>query len=387
VRGGDTVERMGGDEFVVMLPDMADAEGIKRIAAVIVERVSAPISAGGHELHVTPSVGVSIFPSDGQDVHTLLRHADMAMYQAKASGRRCYRVFSSAMERAAAEKLELEAAMRRALERGEFIIHYQPQVCLNSGRVVGVEALLRWTDPVRGPMSPSHFIPVAEETGLIVPLGEWVLRSACCDAVRLQEHTGVPLRLSVNLSPRQFRQTNLHAMMEKALADSGFDASNLELEITEGVLMDSTEETAERLQRLRALGVAFAVDDFGTGYSSLSYITRFAIDTLKIDRSFVSRLPDSAGDAAVAQTIIALAHSLHIKVVAEGVETEQQLDFLRARRCDVGQGFRFGKGGTVEELLAIGYQYGRIEPWEGTAATAFKGIPEAGLHRLRVANS
>ncbi len=385
VRGGDTVARMGGDEFVVMLPDMADADAIKRIAATIVERVSAPIAAAGHELHVTPSVGVSIFPSDGQDVHTLLRHADMAMYQAKAAGRRCYRVFSSAMERAAAEKLELEAAMRRALERGEFIVHYQPQVCLNSGRVVGVEALLRWTDPVRGPVSPSHFIPVAEETGLIVPLGEWVLRTACRDATRLQQLTGVPLHLSVNLSPRQFRQTNLHGMIEKALADSGFDPRCLELEITEGVLMDSSEETAERLQRLRALGLAFAVDDFGTGYSSLSYITRFPIDTLKIDRSFVSRLPDSPGDAAVAQTIIALAHSLRIKVVAEGVETEPQLDFLRARRCDVGQGFRFGKGGTVEELLAENYRYGSVEPWDSTQP--FKGPPDSGLQRLRVANS
>ncbi len=384
VRGGDTVARMGGDEFVVMLPDMADADAIKRIAASIVERVSAPIAAAGHELHVTPSVGVSIFPNDGQDVHTLLRHADMAMYQAKASGRRCYRVFSSAMERAAAEKLELEAAMRRALEHGEFVVHYQPQVCLNSGRVVGVEALLRWTDPLRGPMSPSNFIPVAEETGLIVPLGEWVLRTACRDAVRLQQHAGVPLQLSVNLSPRQFRQTNLQSIMEKALADSGFDPHHLELEITEGVLMDSTDETAERLQRLRALGLAFAVDDFGTGYSSLSYITRFPIDTLKIDRSFVSRLPDSAGDAAVAQTIIALAHSLRIQVVAEGVETEQQLDFLRTRRCDVGQGFRFGKGGTVDEVIAENYHYGLVEPWD--TVQPFKG-PDAGLHRLRVANS
>ena len=384
VRRGDTVARMGGDEFVVMLPDMADGDGIKRIAATIVERVSAPIVAAGHELHVTPSVGVSIFPSDGQDVHALLRHADMAMYQAKAAGRRCYRVFSSAMERAAAEKLELEAAMRRALERDEFVIHYQPQVCLNSGRVVGVEALLRWTDPVRGPMSPSHFIPVAEETGLIVPLGEWVLRTACRDAVRLQRHAGVPLHLSVNLSPRQFRQTNLHTMIEKALSDSGLEPGTLELEITEGVLMDSSDETSDRLQRLRALGLTFAVDDFGTGYSSLSYITRFPIDTLKIDRSFVSRLPDSPGDAAVAQTIIALAHSLRIKVVAEGVETEQQLDFLRARRCDVGQGFRFGKGGTADEMIAENYRYGRIEPWE--SPQQFKG-PDAGLQRLRVANS
>ena len=203
--------------------------------------------------------------------------------------------------------------------------------------------------------------------------------------MRLQQQTGAPLHLSVNLSPRQFRQTNLHSMIEKALADSGFDPANLELEITEGVLMDNSEETAERLQRLRALGVAFAVDDFGTGYSSLSYITRFPIDVLKIDRSVVSRLPDSAGDAAVAQTIIALAHSLRIKVVAEGVETEQQLEFLRTRRCDVGQGFRFGKGGTVDELLATGYQFGRIEPWDGVVP--FKGVPDANLQRLRVANS
>jgi len=386
VRGGDTVARMGGDEFVVMLPDVTDADSIKRIAAAIVERVSAPITAGNHEVLVTPSVGVSVFPTDGQDVHSLLRHADMAMYQAKASGRRCFRVFSNAMERAAAEKLELETSMRRALEREEFVVHYQPQVCLNSGRVVGVEALLRWNDAVHGAVPPSRFIPVAEETGLIVPLGEWVLRTACRDAVRLQQACGAPLRLAVNLSPRQFRQGNLQALIERALADSGLDPAHLELEITEGVLMDSTDELAERLQRLRALGLAFAVDDFGTGYSSLSYITRFPIDTLKIDRSFVSRLPDSAGDAAVAQTIIALAHSLRIKVVGEGVESEQQLDFLRARRCDMGQGFRFGKGGTVDELLAQGYRFGEVEPW-GEVAQVFKGPLDASLQRLRVANS
>ena len=385
VRSGDTVARMGGDEFVVMLPEVTEPDSIKRIAASIVERVSAPIMAGNHELHVTPSVGVSVFPTDGQDVHTLLRHADMAMYQAKASGRRCFRVFSNAMERAAAEKLELEAAMRRALEREEFVVHYQPQVCLNSGRVVGVEALLRWNDALQGAVPPSRFIPVAEETGLIVPLGEWVLRTACRDAVRLQQLSGAPLRLAVNLSPRQFRQVNLQTLIEQALADSGLDPAHLEPEITEGVLMDSSDELAERLQRLRALGLAFAVDDFGTGYSSLSYITRFPIDTLKIDRSFVSRLPDSAGDAAVAQTIIALAHSLRIKVVGEGVESERQLDFLRARHCDMGQGFRFGKGGTVDDQLTQGFQFGEIEPWD--KAQDFKGPPDASLQRLRVANS
>jgi EAL domain-containing protein (putative c-di-GMP-specific phosphodiesterase class I) len=289
------------------------------------------------------------------------------------------------MERAAAEKLELEAAMRRALEREEFVVHYQPQVCLNSGRVVGVEALLRWNDAQHGAVPPSRFIPVAEETGLIVPLGEWVLRTACRDAVRLQQLAAAPLRLAVNLSPRQFRQGNLQTLIERALADSGLDAAHLELEITEGVLMDTSAEVAERLQRLRALGVAFAVDDFGTGYSSLSYITRFPIDTLKIDRSFVSRLPDSAGDAAVAQTIIALAHSLRIKVVGEGVETERQFDFLRARHCDMGQGFRFGKAGTIEDLLKQGFSFGEVDPWEN--AQAFKSPGDNSLQRLRVANS
>ncbi|MDE0856283.1 MAG: EAL domain-containing protein, partial [Nevskia sp.] len=201
-----------------------------------------------------------------------------------------------------------------------------------------------------------------------------------------QKATGAPLRLAVNLSPRQFRQGNMQALIEQSLAESGLNPAHLELEITEGVLMDSSDELAERLQRLRSLGLAFAVDDFGTGYSSLSYITRFPIDTLKIDRSFVSRLPDSAGDAAVAQTIIALAHSLRIKVVGEGVETEQQLEFLRARRCDMGQGFRFGKGVTVDDLLSQGFRFGEIEPW-GEVIPAFKGPSDAGLQRLRVANS
>ncbi|MBL6750769.1 MAG: EAL domain-containing protein [Nevskia sp.] len=368
VRAGDTVARMGGDEFVVLLPDVSAPESIRRVAQTIVERVAAPAVVGPHELHVTPSVGVSVFPGDGEDVYSLLKHADMAMYQAKAAGRRCYRVFSRAMERAAAERLELEGALRRAMQRDEFVLHYQPQVCLNTGRVIGMEALLRWNSPTTGPVSPHAFVPVAEETGLILPLGEWVLRTACHAARRLHERNGAPIRLAVNLSPRQFRQGNLESLVEQALIDSGLDPAHLELEITEGVLMDHTEETVERLQRLRRLGVSIAVDDFGTGYSSLSYIARFPIDTLKIDRSFVSKLPESTGDAAVAPAIVALAHSLNIKVVAEGVENEEQCAFLRVRRCDAGQGFFFGKGVPLEEFSMQPYRLTAAQPAEPAAA-------------------
>jgi len=361
VRGSDTVARMGGDEFAVVLCDAGNDAGIERVAANLVERISAPIQVGGHELFITPSIGISRYPDDGEELQLLLMNADSAMYRAKAEGRHCYRLFSRDMEIAAKHKMDLEGAMRQALKLGEFRLHYQPQV---SGEVIGMEALLRWNNPQRGAVSPADFIPVAEESGLIVEIGAWVLATACREAKLLQQRTGRPLRVAVNLSPRQFRQPDLLELVQRSLRESGLEPAHLELEITEGVLMAHTADTVERLTQLRAMGVSIAVDDFGVGFSSLSYITKFPISTLKIDRVFVSQLPDSANDAAVAQAIIALARSLNINVVAEGVETARQLEYLRARSCDVAQGFHLGRPVPFEQFSVQGFHFSKAVSME-----------------------
>lgn len=368
VRTIDTVARMGGDEFVIVLGQLDDPRDAELVAAKIVDAVGMPVQIGMHELTVTPSLGISIFPDDGDAPGMLLKHADSAMYRMKAAGRRGYRTFNSEMARLSQERLDTESAIRQALRHDEFRVHYQPQIALDSGEVCGMEALLRWQDPVKGPVLPERFIDVAEESGLIGPVGEWVLRTACRDACELQRKTGQRLRLAVNLSPRQFRQEELLGVIASALGDSGLPPDCLELEITEGVLMADTEETIERLHAIRALGVSIAIDDFGVGFSSLSYITRFRIDTLKIDRSFVSKLPGSANDAAVAQAIIALGRSLNITVVAEGVETAEQLEFLRERRCDAAQGALIGAAAPAASLNIQGYCFGEAVSAETFAA-------------------
>ncbi len=382
VRGSDTVARLGGDEFVVLLPDLHDRADAERVAGSIVERISQPMLIGSHELHVTPSLGIALFPADGADTHELLRNADTAMYRAKSGGRRGYRAFTPEMQRIANDRLELENALRRALDRHELSVHYQPQICLESGRVIGMEALARWHDPRLGEISPCVFIPIAEETGLILPLGEWVLRKACHDARQLQLRTGVPLRLAVNLSSHQFAQADLVEMIERALADAGLAATDLEMEITEGVLMDQAQQTVDRLKAIRALGVDIAIDDFGTGFSSLAYVTRFPVTTLKIDRSFVSKLAESPGDAAVATAIIALACSLDIRVVAEGVETIAQLAFLRERCCDAGQGWLLGRPVPSERFSVQGFHVGRARSFSEFAAH-FAELVDSSAERVR----
>lgn len=359
VRGSDTVARMGGDEFALLLADVHGDSGIERVAQEIIEQVAAPIDVGGHELFVTPSIGISRYPDDGQDLQALLMNADSAMYRAKTEGRHAYRLFSRDMEIAARKKLDLEGAMRQALKNGEFRMHYQPQVCLRTGEVIGMEALLRWHNPQRGWLSPADFIPVAEESGLIVEIGAWVLATACREARLLQQRSGRPLRVAVNLSPRQFLQADMTQSIQRILDESGLAPGDLELEITEGLLMAHTPQMVERLKQLRRLGVSIAVDDFGVGFSSMAYITKFPITTLKIDRVFVSQLPGSAGDAAVAQAIIALGHSLDINVVAEGVETREQLDYLRAHHCDSAQGRWLSMGVALEEFSARSFDFGQ----------------------------
>ena len=344
LREGDTVARLGGDEFVILLPRCSTARDAAQVAAKALGTLSVPFTVSGHELHVTTSLGVSLFPKDGADAETLLKHADIALYQAKDRGRNQYQFFDARMNTHAHERLLLENSMRRAVERGELALYYQPQIDLRSNTVTGVEALLRWQHPERGVLLPAEFIAIAEDTGLIVEIGAWVLREACRQAVAWQR-AGLPLaRMAVNLSVRQIlRQVGLPVLVKSVLRETGLIASGLELEIMESVLMAEREHSIKVLQELYGMGVQLTVDDFGTGYSSLAYLKRLPLDRIKIDRSFVRDIPGDADDAAIVQTILAMAKQLQIGVVAEGVETRAQYEFLREHQCEEGQGYLFSE--------------------------------------------
>lgn len=342
LRETDTVARLGGDEFVVLLADARTLDEIRHTVELVVQRVTLPMAIEDREILITPSVGGCLFPDDGGDASTLLRNADTAMYVAKAAGRSNVQWFTQEMYHQTEEKLALASALRRAIDERQFSIHYQPEFSLANGCPVGLEALIRWRQPARGWISPTDFIPLAEETGLILPIGEWVLRRACLEHVRIEQQCGRQLKLAVNVSPRQFQQKHWVRTVQDALAETGLRPERLELEITEGMLMQNPRESAETLRTIRDLGVGVVVDDFGTGYSSLSYLTRFPIDKIKIDRSFVRDLSLDVADAAIIDAIIAMAHSLKMCVVAEGVETPAQLAYLRERGCDQAQGFYFG---------------------------------------------
>ncbi|HZR37591.1 MAG TPA: EAL domain-containing protein [Nevskia sp.] len=353
VRDVDTVARLGGDEFVVVLSEVGGTDELQPVLDKIAQAVATPVTVDGHELVITPSIGGCLYPADGADTTTLLKHADVAMYHAKASGRGTMQWFSGSMLEETREKLALGFALRRAVDQGELSVHYQPQVSLRSGRVIGMEALLRWRHPEHGDISPCRFIAVAEETGQILSLGDWVLRRACLDCARMQRSTGRPLMLAVNVSPRQFRQPDLVGTVQRALRDGGLRPEHLELEITESLLMDNPDANAAVLRRLRALGVTVAIDDFGTGYSSLSYLTRFPIDKIKIDHSFVRDLATDSTDAAVINAIIAMAHSLNIRVIAEGVENDAQKHYLDQRGCDEAQGFLYSAAVPADRFAAL----------------------------------
>ncbi|MCA1633143.1 MAG: EAL domain-containing protein [Acidobacteria bacterium] len=349
VRRSDTVARFDGDEFAILLMQITRTEDVARIArrtetAVevaqsILRVLEAPFVSGQHELYLTASIGIGLCPDDGEDSQTLLKNAGSALYRAKEQGGNNYQFYTADMNAKALKRLALENSLRCALERDEFVLHYQPLVCTNSGQIVGAEALVRWQHPELGLVGPSEFIPFAEDTGLIVPLGEWVLRTACAQNKEWQE-MGLPLMcVSVNLSARQFQQPNLSAMIAQVLAETGLAPEQLELELTESSLMCNAETTIETLHQIKGMGIRLAIDDFGTGYSSLSYLKRLPIDVLKIDRSFVCESTTAPDDAAIVMAIIGLAHNLKMKVIAEGVETEEQLAFLRLLRCDEIQGF------------------------------------------------
>ncbi|MDD5390046.1 MAG: PAS domain S-box protein [Gallionellaceae bacterium] len=354
LRDEDTLARLGGDEFVILLEQLDEAQRAAVVAQDVLQVLAEPIQlSGGHEVFIGCSIGISLYPDDADDATRLVSSADAALYLAKEQGRNTYCFYTEALTTAANEHLALETRLRRALERGEFVLHYQPLIDAHSGRTVGVEALVRWQPPDEALVPPDKFIPIAEETGLIVPLGEWVLRTACAQARAWIDAGLPPLVMAVNLSGRQFQAVDMVELVRAVLLDTGLPASYLELELTESVIMAHADQAIATLDALKALGVRLAIDDFGTGYSSLAYLKRFPIDKLKIDRSFVDGLADDPNDREIAATIIAMARSLNLDVLAEGVETEQQLAFLRLYGCDQYQGYLFSRPLPAEELLPL----------------------------------
>jgi len=349
----DTLARIGGDEFVIVLEGVSEIEEIAKIAQKIVEIFSLPFTPSSQEIYVTPSMGITIYPMDGHDSDSLLKNADAAMYTAKEYGRNHFRFYTTDMNALAIERFAMEGALRRAMEREEFTLHYQPQVDIKSGRVIGVEALLRWNHPERGLVPPGEFIPLLEENNLIIPVGEWVLRTACAQCRAWQDDGLPPLRMAVNLSARQFRQDNLVEMIDSILRETGISPKLLELELTEGLLMENIGETSMILGQLKSRGVQVAIDDFGTGYSSLSYLKRFPIDRLKIDQSFVRDIITDSNDAAIAVAVISLGRSMGLSVIAEGVETRDQLEFLGVQKCDEYQGYHFSRPVPPEEIVCL----------------------------------
>jgi diguanylate cyclase (GGDEF)-like protein len=359
VRPGDTVSRLGGDEFTILLDDLGDAAEAEEVAGRLLRELAMPYNLGGHEVFISVSIGVAISATDYHRPEEILRDADTAMYRAKQLGKARYEVFDQAMHARAMNQLELERDLRRAVERREFFLEYQPIVSLETGVLCGFEALARWRHPLRGITPPAKFIPTAEETGLILPIGMWVLGEACRQMRRWQEMcpAGGPLTINVNLSGRQFTQPDLLEQIKGVLRETGLAPRSLKLEITESVVMENFETATRTLEELRALGVELSIDDFGTGYSSLSYLQRFPVSTLKIDRSFVSRMTESESTAEIVRTVMRLAQNLGMDVVAEGVETERQREQLRALRCEFGQGYYFSRpvDGSAAEALVRSY--------------------------------
>ena len=353
VREGDTVSREGGDEFLIILPGLESPEMAQPVASKILNELAKPIEVSGHELTVTASIGISHYPNDATDVQQLLKHADSAMYQAKDAGRNTARFFTSDLNFLLSKRLEVESRLRRGIERNEFFLRYQPQVDVLSGRITGVEALVRWNDPQNGEIFPKDFISIAEELGLIVPLGEWVFRAACQQIKAWDQEGYRDIVVSVNLSPRQFVSRKLLPSMKLALLETGIDPARIDLEITESIAMRNLEQTIEILAELRRIGASISIDDFGVGYSSLGQLRRLPAQTLKIDASFVSQIPHDANSCSITEAIIAMAKRLHLRTVAEGVETPVQLEFLRANGCDAYQGYLFAKPLTAVEVTAM----------------------------------
>lgn len=355
VRVIDTIARVGGDEFMFVLSELISAQDAADIARKILDVLADPFMLEENEVFISASIGISLYPSDGEDSTTLVKNADAALNHAKRQGRNNYQYYAEEMNATALQRLTLENGLRHALERDEFVLYYQPQLDLESGAIIGVEALIRWQSPERGLVAPAEFIPLLEETGLIVPVGEWVLRSACAQNRAWQIEGLAPIRVSINLSALQFRQPDFAETIARILQETDLDPGweGLEMELTESLLVNNVEETIKTLHKLRAMRIKVSIDDFGTGYSSLTYLKRFPLFGLKIDRSFVSDLSINPEDAAIVAAIIALAHSLKLNVIAEGVETLEQLRFLRELKCDEMQGYLFSPPMPAADVAAL----------------------------------
>ena len=345
-----TVARISGDGFAIVLENISNEEEARVVASDIIQFLSRPFLIKGHELYISSSVGISIYPNDGIDIDMLIKRADIALHQAKDQGSNTYQKYRYAMNSKNEKRLKLESDLRRAIERDEFEVFYQPQTEASTGEVVGMEALVRWNHPELGRVAPMEFIPVAEETGMIIAIGEWVLRQACTQTKAWQNKGYEPIKISVNLSPKQFQQENLVQIVANILEEVQLDASYLVLEITESISMNNIDFVIKTLEELNALGIQVSIDDFGTGYSSLLYLKKFPIQSLKIDRSFIHDITDESDDAAIALAVIAMAHSLNLTVIAEGVETVEQLKYLKKHRCDNFQGFLLGKPVPANEF-------------------------------------
>ena len=345
--------RLGGDEFTILIPDLERVEDALNVAHRVKEAMRRPFLIEGHEIFVTASIGISLFPEDGDDCNSLLKFADTAMYHAKNCGKNNAKLYSSSLTMKIMSHVKLEVGLRKAIQNGELYLLYQPQIDVRTSEIVGVEALVRWRHPERGIISPTEFIPLAEETGLIVPIGEWILRTACTQAMAWQHQTRRAVRMAVNLSAKQFKDENLSQIVLSALHETGLEPRLLELELTEGTLMDDANATLATLELLRRIGVLLSIDDFGTGYSSMNYLKRFDVRTLKIDRSFISGLPQDSENAAITRAIIAMAHGLKMVVVAEGVETDEQLLMLEEYGCDMAQGYFLGHPSPHDAISAM----------------------------------
>ena len=363
IRDADTISRQGGDEFLIILPNIRETQAVTRIAQSMLDALSAPFDIEGHTIGISASIGITLFPEDGEDFDSLLRNADAAMYAAKASGKNAYRFFTEALNVDVLDKLQLKAHLRSALENNEFQLHYQPQVDLASGRVIGVESLIRWNQPELGMVSPGRFIPLAEESGMINAIGEWVLEEVCRQGIAWEQAGLPPLVIAINVAAQQFNRGSIVDDVQRALAETGYPPERLELEFTESGLLDDVDQSIETIDRLKQLGVKLAIDDFGTGYSSLSYLKRFKVEKLKIDQSFVRELEHGSDDLAIVNAIIQLGKTLQLKVIAEGVETAEQADILAGLGCDEVQGYFFARPQPAPELP------GWIKAWQQREST------------------
>lgn len=350
VRGADTVARLGGDEFTIILPEVTGLSGVRTVANNILRSLNKPVKIEQHMLSISPSIGISLSPKDGDDVPTLLKNADAAMYHAKKMGRNNYQLYEASMNTASEKRFDMEVKLRQALENDEFILYYQPQVLTHTREVIGYEALVRWQNDELGLVSPAEFVPILEDSGLIAPVGEWIIRTAC-QQLRDWHQEGHKIKMSINLSALQFYQRDLIEMIAKIIKEYNIDPSFLDFEITESVLMEGTDHSEKMLHQLSQLGVHLALDDFGTGYSSLAYLKRFPIDVIKIDQSFIRDVLVDKSDAAICDAIIDIAKRMDKGLVAEGVETEEQFDFLLNRNCKIVQGYLFGRPLPPEKII------------------------------------